>query len=218
MIAVEFDRVTKQIGKNKVIKDVSFTIPAGIVCGLEGVNGSGKTMIMRLIAGLIYPTSGTVTVFGKILGKEISFPESLGALIENPAFLNSYTAFQNLKTLASIRKAISDDEIIFTLNRVGLDINDISKKKYKKFSLGMKQRLGIAAAIMEKPEIILLDEPTNSLDEMSVARVIDIIKEEKNRGATIIISCHNSRILDKISDLIFTVEAGMIVQQRGGIK
>lgn len=212
MIAVEFDRVTKQIGNNKVLRDVSFTIPSGIVCGLEGANGSGKTMIMRLIAGLIYPTSGNVTVFGKKLGKEISFPESLGVLIENPAFLNSYTAFQNLKTLASIRKIISDDDIISTLNRVGLNINDISKKKYRKYSLGMKQRLGIAAAIMEKPQIILLDEPTNSLDELGVAKVIDIIKEEKSRGATIIISCHDAKILEKVSDLVFKIETGMIVQ------
>ena len=147
-----FDRVTKVIGKHKVIDQVSCTMQTGNITGLKGINGSGKTMMMRLIAGLIYPTEGQVIVDGKSVGKEISFPPSLGIMLENPSFLNPYSGYENLKLLAGINHKISADEIDGALSRVGLLEN--KDKAYKKYSLGMKQRLGIAAAIMERPAIL----------------------------------------------------------------
>ncbi len=207
-MAIEFKNVTKCIKKNTVIDNVSLTIEAGKITGLQGINGSGKTMMMRLIAGLIKATKGNIIINGKIIGKDIDFPESLGMMLENPAFLNSYDGFHNLKLLADINGIIGDDIIYDSLKRVGLD--DAKNKKYKKYSLGMKQRLGIAAAVMESPAIILLDEPTNSLDADGVEMVKRIVNEEKSRGATIVISCHDAAILSGLSDIIYTIESGKI--------
>lgn len=207
-MAIEFKKVTKSIKKNTVINNASLIIESGKITGLQGINGSGKTMMMRLIAGLIKATDGDVIIDGKIIGKDIDFPESLGMMLENPAFLNSYDGFHNLKLLADINGIISDSDIYESINRVGLD--DAKNKKYKKYSLGMKQRLGIAAAVMESPDIILLDEPTNSLDADGVEMVKRIVKEEKARGATIVISCHDATILNEISDVIYTIESGKI--------
>lgn len=207
-MAIEFKNVSKRFGKKTVLENLNFTIQTGMITGLQGINGSGKTMIMRLISGLIYPTSGEVIIDGKIIGKDISFPESLGLMLENPAFLGSYSGFDNLKMLASLKKKIGNDEIIAVLKKVGL--YDNANKKYKKYSLGMKQRLGIAAAIMEKPEIVLLDEPTNSLDESGVGLVREIVLNEKARGATVVISCHDATILKELSDCVYTVENGKI--------
>lgn len=207
-MAIEFKKVTKSIKKNTVINNVSLIIESGKITGLQGINGSGKTMMMRLIAGLIKATDGDVIIDGKIIGKDIDFPESLGMMLENPAFLNSYDGFHNLKLLADINGIISDSDIYESINRVGLD--DAKNKKYKKYSLGMKQRLGIAATVMESPDIILLDEPTNSLDTDGVEMVKRIVKEEKARGSTIVISCHDATILNEISDVIYTIESGKI--------
>lgn len=207
-MAIVFENATKRLGHNTVVDNVSFTIKSGEITGLKGINGSGKTMIMRLIAGLIYPSSGQVTVDGKIIGKDISFPPSMGLMLENPAFLNSYNGYDNLKMLASIKNIIDDKRISEIMETVGLAGS--GRKKYKKFSLGMKQRLGIASAIMEAPDIILLDEPTNSLDAQGVEMVKSIVSAEKARGATVIISCHDAEILDQLSHEIFTVEAGKI--------
>lgn len=159
---VELKNVSKSIRGADIINDVSARFESGVVTGLKGVNGSGKTMILRLIAGLIRPTKGEVVIDGEILWRDISFPKSIGILIENPAFLDYYSGFDNLKLLASIQNRIDDEKIRNTIKMVGLDPH--SKKKYKKYSLGMKQRLGIAAAVMESPDMILLDEPTNALD------------------------------------------------------
>ncbi len=205
-----FDRVTKVIGKHKVIDQVSCTMQTGNITGLKGINGSGKTMMMRLIAGLIYPTEGQVIVDGKSVGKEISFPPSLGIMLENPSFLNPYSGYENLKLLAGINHKISADEIDGALSRVGLLEN--KDKAYKKYSLGMKQRLGIAAAIMERPAILLLDEPTNSLDESGVALVKQIVQEEKARGATVVLSCHDASILADLADEIIAIQGGKIAE------
>ena len=205
-----FDRVTKVIGKHKVIDQVSCTMQTGNITGLKGINGSGKTMMMRLIAGLIYPTEGQVIVDGKSVGKEISFPPSLGIMLENPSFLNPYRGYENLKLLAGINHTISADEIDGALSRVGLLEN--KDKAYKKYSLGMKQRLGIAAAIMERPAILLLDEPTNSLDESGVALVKQIVQEEKARGATVVLSCHDASILADLADEIIAIQGGKIAE------
>jgi ABC-type multidrug transport system, ATPase component len=166
-------------------------------------------MLMRLACGLILPSEGTISIDGKILGKDITFPESVGILIENPAFLDGYSGFKNLKMLASIKNEIGDEQIRETIRRVGLDPDD--RRPYRKYSLGMKQRLGIAAAIMEKPDIVLLDEPTNSLDISGVELLKDILRQERQRGALIIISSHDLDILQEVSDEIHVMERGRLV-------
>lgn len=168
-------------------------------------------MLMRLISGLIYPTEGRITVDGKILGKELAFPENTGILIENPAFLDNYSGFANLKLLASIQDKIDDEQIYATLDRVGLEPKN--RKKYKKYSLGMKQKLGIAGAVMEKPELLILDEPANALDEEGIDRLKRIVQEEKERGALIILSCHDSALLNEMADVIYLIENGRLRTQ-----
>lgn len=209
MMNIKISHVSKTIKNNPVIKDISMELQSGAVYGLKGINGSGKTMLMRLISGLIRPTQGEISMNGKILGKDISFPNSIGVFLENPAFLEAYSGFNNLKLLASIKSVASDDDIRNTLLRVGLDPD--SNKKYKKYSLGMKQRLGIAAAIMEKPEIVILDEPTNSLDEDGVDLVKHIVRNEKERGALVVVSCHDEEILKGMSDEVFLLEQGRLI-------
>ena len=162
---------------------------AGKIYGLKGKNGSGKTMLMRVISGLITPTEGEVLIDGKKLGKDMSFPESIGLLIENPAFLPTYSGFDNLKTIASIKGVITDEEIKDVIKRVGLDPDD--KKKYKKYSLGMKQKLGIACAIMEKPDIVILDEPVNAVEEDGIKVISEVLDELKKEGKIIILASHD---------------------------
>ena len=214
-MSIEFKNVSKKLGNNIVINNVNIEIKKGIVTGLKGINGSGKTMMMRLIAGLIYATKGEVVIDGKVLGKDISFPPSIGLMLENPAFLPGYNGFQNLKMLASIKGEIKDEKIDEVLETVGLSNID---KKYRKYSLGMKQRLGIAAAIMEEPDIILLDEPTNSLDASGVEMVQKIVAREKERGATVILSCHDSALLESMCDEIFNIEVGVITDHYEPVK
>lgn len=209
MMNIKISHVSKTIKNNPVIKDISMELQSGAVYGFKGINGSGKTMLMRLISGLIRPSQGEISMNGKILGKDISFPNSIGVFLENPAFLDAYSGFNNLKLLASIKSVASDDDIRNTLLQVGLDPD--GNKKYKKYSLGMKQRLGIAAAIMEKPEIVILDEPTNSLDEDGVDLVKHIVRNEKERGALVVVSCHDEEILKGMSDEVFLLEQGRLI-------
>lgn len=210
MSEIVVNEVSKSIYGVPIINSVSMTLISGNVYGFQGINGSGKTMLMRLICGLIYPTKGEIVIDGKRLGKEITFPQSVGLLLENPAFLDSYTGFENLEMLASIKNIITREEIHEAITSVGLD--PLDKRKYKKFSLGMKQRLGIAAAIMEKPDILILDEPTNSLDSSGVSLVKTILAKERERGAIIILACHDLRILQDVSDEIFLLEQGKITE------
>lgn len=209
MTNIVIQNLSKTIKKNVVIQDISMELQSGTVYGFKGINGSGKTMLMRLICGLIRPTQGEVSINGKVLGKDLSFPESVGVFLENPAFLGAYSGFQNLKLLASIKSVADDEAIRSALSRVGLRPDD--HKKYRKYSLGMKQRLGIAAAIMEKPDIVILDEPTNSLDTDGVNLVKSVIKDEKKRGALVIISCHDAELLQDLSDETFLLEQGRLV-------
>lgn len=213
MAQIEIKDVTKIIKHNTVIDHISLTIKSGEITGLKGVNGSGKTMLMRLVSGLILPTSGEIQINGETLGKEITFPRSIGTLIENPAFLDSYSGFQNLKLLASIKGKIYDEEIRKAIRAVELNPND--KKKFRKYSLGMKQRLGIAAAVMEHPDIIILDEPTNALDSDGVQMVKQILQKEKERGALILISCHDLEILKELSDVIYMMNVGKLSAYTG---
>lgn len=165
-------------------------------------------MLFRAVSGLIHPTEGSVKVFGKELGKEISFPESMGLIIENVGFWPYYTGFENLQVLASIRHIISDEEIKESIRRVGLNPED--KRTYKKYSLGMKQRLAIAQVVMEKPELIILDEPTNALDEEAVEAVRHLIREEQKRGATILIASHNREDLKQMCDQYYKMTDGKL--------
>ena len=210
-MVIQVENVSKIIKGNMVIDCVSAEFSSGKVYGLQGINGSGKTMLMRLISGLIYPTEGRIVIDGKILGKEIAFPESIGILIENPAFLDNYSGFANLKLLASIQNKIDDKQIYKTLERVGLEPD--SRKKYKKYSLGMKQKLGIAGAVMEKPEFLILDEPANALDKEGIEHLKKIVQEEKERGALIILSCHDSALLEAMADVIYSMENGRLLKQ-----
>lgn len=211
-MTITIKNITKKIRGNIVADDVNMTMKSGIVYGLCGYNGCGKTMLMRLIAGLIIPTKGEILFDNKILGKDIDFPESMGILIESPAFLDGLSGFDNLKLLSSIQGKIDDERIKKTISRVGLDPKD--KKKYRKYSLGMKQRLGIAAAIMESPELIILDEPTNALDSDGVELTKRLIDEERQRGALVIMTCHDRSILEGVCDVIYSIEHGRITDEK----
>ena len=208
---IKITDVNKTIKKAPILRDINLEFTGGKVYGLRGKNGSGKTMLMRAICGLITPDSGIIDINGKILGKDISFPESICVLIENPAFIGNYTGFKNLKVLASIQNRIGDEQIRKALEDIGLDPDD--KRTYRKYSLGMKQKLGIAAAVMENPDIIILDEPINALDDVSVEKVHDILEEQKKRGAVIIIACHDKEELDQLSDEIIEISDGKIINK-----
>ncbi|MCI9128594.1 MAG: ATP-binding cassette domain-containing protein [Eubacterium sp.] len=207
---IEIKNYTKRINKTEVLGDIKLQLLSGSVYGLKGKNGSGKTMLMRAIAGLITPSEGYVSIDGQILGKDIDFPSSIGALIERPAFIDYYTGKKNLELVASIQHRISKDEIRTALISVGLDPND--KRTYKKYSLGMKQRLGIACAIMGAPEIIILDEPFNGIDDAGVDGIRSTIASLKENNRIIILACHDSNELDDLSDVIFTIKGGKIVE------
>jgi len=209
---IDIHNLTKIIKGNKVIDNINITMESGKVYGLCGYNGCGKTMLMRLISGLILPTEGTISYDGKNLGKQFDFPPSIGILIENPSFLDSRSGFDNLMLLASIKGIADKEKVISSLKKVGLNPND--KKKFRKYSLGMKQRLGIASAIMESPELIILDEPTNALDSDGVELTKKLIREECKRGALVIMTCHDKEILEDVCDTIYSIEHGRIIDER----
>lgn len=205
---VELKNVSKRLNDVTVLGDISLTLESGTIYGLKGKNGCGKTMLMRMMAGLIYPTSGTVSIDGEILHKDIATPRSIGILIENPAFLPGYTGQRNLELLAGLTGKADRTQIAKTMSRVGLDPND--KRTYRKYSLGMKQRLGIACALMECPDLILLDEPINAIDEKGVPKIWEALQEEKQRGALIVLACHDTEELTSLADQIITIEEGKI--------
>lgn len=205
---VRLEDYCKSFKSAEVLKNINLTLESGKVIGLKGKNGSGKTMLMRAISGLILPTSGKVYINDKELGRQISFPPSIGILIENPSFISNYTGFKNLKILASIQNRISDDEIRDAIRKVGLDPDD--KRTFKKYSLGMKQRIGIAAAIMERPDIVILDEPINALDEAGAGLIKGLLDELKANGSLIIIACHDTEELNYLSDEIYEIYDGEI--------
>lgn len=205
---VELKNVSKRLNDVTVLEDISLTLEAGTIYGLKGKNGCGKTMLMRMMAGVIYPTSGTVSIDGEILHKDIATPRSIGVLIENPVFLPGYTGQRNLELLAGLTGKADRTQIAKTMNSVGLDPSD--KRTYRKYSLGMKQRLGIACALMECPDLILLDEPINAIDEKGVPKIWEALQEEKQRGALIVLACHDTEELTSLADQIITIEEGKI--------
>ena len=210
MSVVEMEHYTKELKGKTILSDISLSLEAGSANGFYGRNGSGKSMLFRAVAGLIRPTGGSVRVFGKTVGGDASFPESMGLVIESVGFWPYYTGFENLKILASIQNKISDEEIRRAIVRVGLDPGD--RRTYRKYSLGMKQRLGIAQAVMEKPDLILLDEPTNALDEDGVKQVRTIIREETKRGACVLIASHSKEDLALLCSRFFKMDDGRLTE------
>lgn len=208
---IQLQNVTKRIKENTVLDNVSYTFKSGFVYGLYGQNGSGKTMLLRAISGLINLDSGSIFIDGEKLHDKIEFPPETGIVIENMELLPECSAKRNLQMLAKIKNIADEKDIIFSLERVGLDPD--SDKKVKKFSLGMKQRLNIAQAIFENQKIILLDEPTNALDGEAVQLIYKIIREEKSRGATIIVATHHKEDLKEVCDVILKIAEGKIVEE-----
>ena len=199
---------TKILKGRTVLDHVNLELETGKCYGFYGPNGCGKSMLFRAVAGLIHPTAGSVSVFDQVHGKDCSFPQSMGLIIENVGFWPYYTGFENLKMLASIRNEITENDIRETLTRVGLDPDDT--RTYKKYSLGMKQRLAIAQAVMERPKLIILDEPTNALDKKGVQLVWNLIREERERGATILIASHNQEDLQQMCSDFFEMYEGRL--------
>lgn len=214
MTEIEVKNLCKTINKNMVLDNINLHMVSGQVYGFQGINGSGKTMLMRALIGLIHPTSGTILIDQKELGKDMDFPKSIGFLLENPTFLDMYSGPDNLRLLAGVDNNISADminkEIDSLIEEVGL--KSARNKKYKKYSLGMKQRLGIAAAVLGNPDIVVLDEPTNALDDDGKDMVKRIVKMQKERGALVIISCHEMQTLEELSDEIVRFKEGRICE------
>ena len=203
---IKVEHVSMVFGEETVLKDVSFEFEEGKIYGIIGNNGSGKTVLMKCICGFLVPTRGKIFVNYKQVGKEIDFPEDMGIIIETPGFLPNLTGFKNLELLASIQNKIGADVIRETLEKVGLDYK--SKKPVAKYSLGMRQRLGIAQAIMEDQSILILDEPFNGLDKKGVAHIHKLILELKNRNKTIILSSHSQNDIDVLCDVVCEMDAG----------
>ncbi len=205
---IRLRHVTKKIKQEKLLDDISFEFQGGKVYGLQGKNGCGKTMLMRAICGLITLTEGEIDINGERLHKDISFPRDVGALLENPSFLNGYTGLENLKFLADIQGKVKEKELKECLTKVGLDAED--KRVYRKYSLGMKQKLGIAAAVMGSPKLVILDEPINAIDETGVEKVRKVLSELKQKGSIIITACHDKEELMMLSDEIIRISKGRI--------
>lgn len=201
---------SKIIKGSHVLNNINLELDKGQIYGFIGRNGSGKTMLFRAICGLIKPTTGEVFVDNYSISKDIDFPKSCGVIIETPGFWDELTGFECLKILAGIKKIINDDEICNWMNRFNLNPKD--KRTYKKYSLGMKQKLALVQAFMENPDLIILDEPTNSLDETSVLDLRNIIIEQKKRGATILLASHHKEDIEILCDKIFRIDNGQLLE------
>lgn len=206
---IRVENVTKKFGDVVALDRVNVSFEAGKIYGITGRNGSGKTVLFKTMIGYLKPTGGRVVVGEKEIGKDIDFAENMGIIIENPGFLSSYTGYKNLEYLASIRKIIGKEQIRESMEKVGLDPD--SKKKVGKYSLGMKQRLGIAQAIMENPDILILDEPMNGLDNEGVEDVRGILLGLKEEGKTIILASHNREDIEILCDRVYEMEHGRLV-------
>ncbi len=209
---IELINVSKSFKDNNIVNNVSITFEEGTVYGIIGRNGSGKTVLFKLIAGLLLSTSGVIKVNGKTIGKDIDFPENLGLIIETPGFISYQSAYQNLKSIADIQNKIGKNEIIEVIEKVGLDPKD--KKHVGHYSLGMRQKLGIAQAIMENPDILILDEPMNGLDDKSVENIRNILLELKNKGCIIILASHNKDDIDVLCDKVYRMNEGVLTNER----
>ena len=210
-VGLELTDVSVTIGADKLLSGISLRAEPGTITGLIGRNGSGKTMLLRAICGLVPLAQGEVVVAGQRVGKDVDFPDSIGVIIETPGFLPQYTAFENLKILARIRNRIGDAGIQSALEQVGLSG---VKKRVGKFSLGMKQRLGIAQAIMENPAILLLDEPMNGLDNAGVLEMRELFKALRDKGKTILLASHNPLDIEELCDSVYEMDGGVLTRVR----
>lgn len=206
---LKVENLSKEIKNTKVLNNIDLKLSKGKIYGFRGKNGSGKTMLFRALCGLIKPTEGKVEINGEVLGRDISFPQSVGVIIEYPGFLPNLSGYENLKLIAEINNKIGEKEIKEIIASVGLNPED--KKKFKKYSLGMKQRLGIAQALMENPELIILDEPTNALDSEAILSIKELLMKMKDNNKLILIASHDKEELEVLSDEIFYIENGSIV-------
>ena len=207
-IAISVQHVYKDFGEENVLKDVTHDFEAGKIHGIVGNNGSGKTVLFKCICGFLLPTRGSIFVDYEQVGKDMDFPEDMGIIIETPGFLPALTGFKNLQLLASLRRKIGDKEIRQTIKQVGLDPD--MKKHVAKYSLGMRQRLGIAQAIMEDPSLLILDEPFNGLDKQGVRDMRVLIKGLREKGKTILLASHNAGDIDELCDTVCEMEAGVL--------
>ena len=206
--AISVQNVSKTFGDTQVLREVSREFEAGRVHGIVGNNGSGKTVLMKCICGFLPPTRGRILVRGKQVGRDMDFPDDTGIIIETPGFLPNLTGLKNLELLASLRRRVDREGIRRTIERVGLDPD--SKKPVGKYSLGMRQRLGIAQAIMENPSLLILDEPFNGLDKNGVADMRQVIKGLREQGKTIILASHNQMDIDELCDTVCEMDAGVM--------
>lgn len=205
---IELIHVTKKFGQELVLKEVNLTLEQGRVYGIVGNNGSGKTVLMKCICGFLIPTTGLIQVFGSSIGQDVDFPESLGVIIETPGFLTNLTGRKNLEILAGMRRKIGPAEVLQVLEKVGLD--PALKKPVANYSLGMRQRLGIAQAIMEDPKLLILDEPFNGLDKHGVGEIRKLLLELKEEGKTILLASHNEEDIRILCDEVYEMDGGVL--------
>lgn len=205
---IELERIRKSFGREEILKELTWQVEEGAVYGIVGNNGSGKTVLMKCICGFLPVTSGMVRVGGRVIGLETDFPESLGVIIETPGFLMNLSGKRNLEILADLKKQIQEREIIRTMKQVGLDPE--LKKPVARYSLGMRQRLGIAQAIMEDPRLLVLDEPFNGLDRNGTREIREILLDQKKHGKTILLASHNREDIRILCDRVFEMDGGVM--------
>lgn len=207
---IDVQNLNLTLGKNVILRNVNISFEKGKIHGIIGRNGSGKTMLMKCICGFIKQTSGKITVDGKQVGKDVDFPKNIGIIIETPGFIPYYSGYKNLRLLADLNKKIGKEEIRTTMEKVGLDPD--LKRHVKKYSLGMRQRLGLAQAIMENPDLLILDEPMNGLDKDGVADMRKYLLELKEQGKTILIASHNSEDIEILCDTVCEMDKGILTE------
>ena len=209
---IEIKNVDLTLQKNEILKNISAHFEHGKIHGLIGRNGSGKTMLMKCICGFVKPTSGSILVDGKRIGKDCDFPENVGIIIETPGFIPYYSGYKNLKLLANLRGKISKEDVKTAMDRVGLDPD--LKRHVRKYSLGMRQRLGLAQAIMENPDLLILDEPMNGLDKDGVSDMRQYLLDLKAQGKTILIASHSAEDIDVLCDTVCEMDKGELTKIR----
>ncbi|MEF7658454.1 ATP-binding cassette domain-containing protein [Bacillus thuringiensis] len=202
------NNISKTLKRKRIISDFSCEMTSGRIYGFQGANGSGKTVLFKMLLGFLKPDNGTIEIDNKLLYKDIEFPNDTGFIIEYPGFIKYYTGKENLKLLASVQNSINDEDIDLAMNQVELDPN--SKMKVKNYSLGMKQRLGIAQAFMENPSLIILDEPTNALDKNGIKLLINLIQKWKMDGKCVLLTSHNESFLTEVCTDLFIFEENQI--------
>ena len=209
---IEVQNLSKSFGEEQVLKGVSRDFEIGKNHGIVGNNGSGKTVLMKCICGFLRPSGGRVLVNGKEVGRDMDFPDDLGIIIETPGFLPNLSGMKNLQILASLKKRASTDVIREVIRKVGLDPD--SRKPVGKYSLGMRQRLGLAQALMEDPSILILDEPLNGLDKHGVVQIRELIKSLRTEGKTILLASHNQMDIDELCDTVCEMDGGVMTMVR----